>query len=70
MFNWTKKIPESITSWHLTGFAMNEEKGLAITEETTKVVTFKPFFVSLRLPYSIKRGSVHLIVNRQAPLQL
>lgn len=62
-FNWTKKIPDTITSWHLTGFAMNEEKGLAVTEDVTKIVTFKPFFISVRLPYSVKRGTFY-IANR------
>ncbi|XP_061388608.1 thioester-containing protein 1 allele S1-like [Musca vetustissima] len=57
-FTWSKKIPDTITSWVLTGFAMNSEKGLAVTGEETKITTFKPFFISIRLPYSVKRGEV------------
>ncbi|XP_073823483.1 CD109 antigen-like [Musca autumnalis] len=57
-FTWSKKIPDTITSWMLTGFAMNSEKGLAVTSDTTKITTFQPFFISIRLPYSVKRGEV------------
>ncbi|XP_073823482.1 thioester-containing protein 1 allele R1-like [Musca autumnalis] len=57
-FTWSKKIPDTITSWMLTGFAMNSEKGLAITADKTKITTFQPFFISIRLPYSVKRGEV------------
>ncbi|XP_061388606.1 thioester-containing protein 1 allele R1-like [Musca vetustissima] len=57
-FTWSKKIPDTITSWVLTGFAMNSEKGLAVTGEETKIITFQPFFISIRLPYSVKRGEI------------
>ncbi|XP_073821630.1 LOW QUALITY PROTEIN: thioester-containing protein 1 allele R1-like [Musca autumnalis] len=57
-FSWSKKIPDTITSWMLTGFAMNSEKGLAVTSDKTKITTFQPFFISIRLPYSVKRGEV------------
>ncbi|XP_073823480.1 thioester-containing protein 1 allele R1-like isoform X2 [Musca autumnalis] len=57
-FTWSKKIPDTITSWMLTGFAMNSEKGLAVTADKTKITTFQPFFISIRLPYSVKRGEV------------
>ncbi|XP_061388605.1 C3 and PZP-like alpha-2-macroglobulin domain-containing protein 8 [Musca vetustissima] len=57
-FTWSKKIPDTIDSWVLTGFAMNSEKGLAVTGEETKITTIKPFFISIRLPYSVKRGEV------------
>ncbi|XP_073825812.1 thioester-containing protein 1 allele R1-like [Musca autumnalis] len=57
-FTWSKKIPDTITSWMLTGFAINSENGLAVTTDKTKVTTFQPFFISIRLPYSVKRGEV------------
>uniref|UniRef100_A0A1I8PQF4 Thioester-containing protein 4 n=1 Tax=Stomoxys calcitrans TaxID=35570 RepID=A0A1I8PQF4_STOCA len=57
-FTWSKKIPDTITSWVVTAFAMNKEKGLAVTEDKTKITTFQPFFISVRLPYSVKRGEV------------
>uniref|UniRef100_A0A0A1WK50 TEP1-F n=1 Tax=Zeugodacus cucurbitae TaxID=28588 RepID=A0A0A1WK50_ZEUCU len=61
-FDWSEKIPETITSWVLTAFAVSPEKGLAVTKDSTKIKTFQPFFLSPRLPYSVKRGEV---VNTQ-----
>ncbi|XP_037957339.1 pregnancy zone protein [Teleopsis dalmanni] len=57
-FTYTKKIPHTITKWLLSGFALNDEKGLAVTKDQTKITTFQPFFVAIRLPYSVKRGEV------------
>lgn len=37
---------------------MNGEKGLGLTDEATKLRVFQPFFVSINLPYSVKRGEV------------
>lgn len=47
-----------MTSWILTGFALNDELGLGITKDATKLKVFQPFFASMNLPYSIKRGEV------------
>ncbi|XP_073826179.1 CD109 antigen-like [Musca autumnalis] len=54
----TKKIPDTITSWVISGFSINPQSGFCMTEELTKVRVFQPFFVSTHLPYSIKRGEV------------
>ena len=54
----TKKAPDTITSWIITGFSLNSEVGLGLTKEPTKLNVFQPFFVSTNLPYSIKRGEV------------
>lgn len=53
-----KKVPDTITSWILTGFSINPERGLALTKNPCKLQIRQPFFVSLNLPYSIKRGEV------------
>lgn len=58
IYKFVKNIPDTITSWVLTAFALNPEKGLAVTDEQLKIKTFQPFFVSMRLPYSVKRGEV------------
>ncbi|XP_055917646.1 CD109 antigen isoform X5 [Eupeodes corollae] len=54
----SKKVPDTITSWVITGFSLNPKTGLALTKEGTKVRTFIPFFISTNLPYSVKRGEV------------
>lgn len=56
-----EKAPDTITSWYLTGFATNKKYGLGITEDKTIFKVFKKFFVSLNLPYSVKRGEAVLL---------
>ncbi|XP_017476946.1 PREDICTED: CD109 antigen isoform X7 [Rhagoletis zephyria] len=57
-FSLTKKIPDTITSWVVTGFSLNPKSGFALTADPTKIQVFQPFFVSTNLPYSVKRGEV------------
>jgi CD109 antigen len=52
----TKTIPDSITSWILTGFSIHPDYGFGLIQEPVKLEVFQQFFISLNLPYSIKRG--------------
>ncbi|EDW77751.1 Thioester-containing protein 4 [Drosophila willistoni] len=73
IFKWIKTIPDTITNWVLTGFALHPQKGLAVTDDKVNIKTFQPFFVSVRLPYSVKRGeviSVPALVFNYLPKQL
>ncbi|CRL02685.1 CLUMA_CG015756, isoform A [Clunio marinus] len=54
----SKKVPDTITSWIITGFAVDPIFGLGLTENPSKLTVFQSFFVSTNLPYSIKRGEV------------
>ncbi|KAG5667286.1 hypothetical protein PVAND_015272 [Polypedilum vanderplanki] len=54
----SKKVPDTITSWIITGFSIDPLTGLGLTKQPTKLNVFQPFFVSTNLPYSIKRGEV------------
>lgn len=54
----SKKVPDTITSWLITGFAINSAAGLGLTTQPSKLNVFQPFFVTTNLPYSIKRGEV------------
>lgn len=54
----TKKVPDTITSWIITGFSVDPITGLGLTRQPSKLNVFQPFFVSTNLPYSIKRGEV------------
>ncbi|XP_051859031.1 CD109 antigen isoform X6 [Drosophila albomicans] len=60
-FTLARKIPDTITSWVVTGFSLSPNKGLALTENPSKIRVFQPFFVSTNLPYSIKRGEVFAV---------
>lgn len=53
-----KKVPDTITSWVLTGFSLDPISGLGLTKEPRSLQVFQPFFVSLNLPYSVRRGEV------------
>ncbi|GIY59393.1 CD109 antigen [Caerostris extrusa] len=52
----SKSIPDTITSWVISAFAMDPVNGLGIASENAKVTVFRPFFVKLNLPYSIIRS--------------
>lgn len=53
-----KKVPDTITSWVITGFSVDPITGLGLVKSPSKFNVFQPFFVTTNLPYSIKRGEV------------
>ncbi|KAL9927453.1 CD109 antigen-like [Glossina fuscipes fuscipes] len=54
----TKSIPDSMTSWIISAFAINTKTGFTMTENPLKIKVFQPFFIDVNLPYSVKRGEV------------
>uniref|UniRef100_A0AC34RA62 CD109 antigen n=1 Tax=Panagrolaimus sp. JU765 TaxID=591449 RepID=A0AC34RA62_9BILA len=50
------KVPDTITSWIASAFAVSDNTGLGVAPSTVKLKVFRPFFVRLNLPYSVKRG--------------
>ncbi|NXU13109.1 CO4 protein, partial [Pardalotus punctatus] len=46
--------PDSITTWEVQAISVSPEKGFCVADPHTFAV-FKDFFVSLRLPYSVRR---------------
>ena len=51
----TVKVPDTITTWVASGFAINEQQGLGVAKPAN-LKAFQPFFISLTLPYSVIRG--------------
>ncbi|XP_014676905.1 PREDICTED: CD109 antigen-like [Priapulus caudatus] len=49
-------VPDTITSWVASAFAMHETQGLGVAEESAKITVSRPFFAQLDLPYSVVRG--------------
>ncbi|XP_076467680.1 LOW QUALITY PROTEIN: CD109 antigen-like [Babylonia areolata] len=49
-------VPDTITTWLTSAFAVHPQHGLSVIQEPAKVVTFKEVFLSLDLPYSAIRG--------------
>nr|XP_039257927.1 CD109 antigen-like [Styela clava] len=52
----TYNTPDTITTWELSSFAVSDEKGLGVTDETSKITVFRNFFISLNLPPTMIRG--------------
>ncbi|XP_048419811.2 complement C4-like isoform X1 [Stegostoma tigrinum] len=48
-------LPDSITTWEIQAVGMFKNKGFCIAEPK-KMKVFRPFFIHLRLPYSVKRN--------------
>ncbi|WKX89877.1 hypothetical protein Q1695_009039 [Nippostrongylus brasiliensis] len=48
--------PDTITSWVASAFAISENSGLGVVPAVSKLRVFRPFFIRLNLPYSVKRG--------------
>ncbi|XP_020282986.1 CD109 antigen-like isoform X2 [Pseudomyrmex gracilis] len=53
-----RNVPDSITSWVLTAFSVNDANGLGLIDEPRKLKVFRPFFISMDLPYSVIRGEI------------
>lgn len=51
-------MPDTITSWVVSAISLDPVTGLGLMKTPRVVEVFQPFFVSLNLPYSIKRGEV------------
>ena len=51
-----RKVPDTITSWMLSGFSLDSTYGLGVTETPQKLRVFRPFFISLNTPYAVIRG--------------
>lgn len=53
-----RNVPDSITSWVLTAFSVNDVHGLGLIQEPRKLKVFRPFFIAVDLPYSVIRGEI------------
>lgn len=53
-----RNVPDSITSWVLTAFSVNDVHGLGLIQEPRTLKVFRPFFITMDLPYSVIRGEI------------
>ncbi|XP_058056819.1 CD109 antigen-like [Anopheles bellator] len=51
-----KIVPDTVTSWIISGFSLSKTYGLGLMEAPAKMSVFLPFFISIDLPYSVKHG--------------
>ena len=57
MENVTVKVPDTITSWSAAAYAVSAEAGLGVANPVD-ITVFQPFFLSMKLPYSVIRGEI------------
>ncbi|XP_067865826.1 complement C4-A-like [Heterodontus francisci] len=65
-------IPDSITTWEIQAVGMFANKGFCVAEPK-KMKVFRPFFISMKLPYSVKRNEqldVRVIIYNYLPEDL
>ena len=48
-------IPDTITTWVMQAVAINNKTGLGLATPL-RIVGVREYFISLKLPYSVKRG--------------
>jgi len=53
-----KVVPDTLTSWIITGYSLSPETGIGLTLNPTTLKTFRPFFITLNKPYSIVKGEI------------
>lgn len=53
-----RTVPDTITSWIISAFAINTVRGIGLTKTARRLKVFHPFFLSMNLPYAIKRGEI------------
>ncbi|XP_060084301.1 CD109 antigen-like [Ylistrum balloti] len=54
----TVTVPDTITSWVATAFAVNKDTGLGLAPSPSNLEVFMPFFIRMNLPYSVVRGEL------------
>uniref|UniRef100_A0A1I8QF42 TEP1-F n=1 Tax=Stomoxys calcitrans TaxID=35570 RepID=A0A1I8QF42_STOCA len=54
----TFQVPDTITAWIVRAFSVNDETGFGILDHYLDIEAFQPFFISVTLPYSVKRGEI------------
>ena len=63
VYELTATIPDTITTWVMQAVAINNQKGLGLATPL-RIVGYKNHFISLKMPYSVKRGEqVSLLVS-------
>lgn len=51
------RVPDSMTSWHISAFSVHDEKGVAVADPEDLIVK-NEFFIKFSLPYSIRHKEV------------
>ncbi|KAH8333630.1 hypothetical protein KR059_001594, partial [Drosophila kikkawai] len=70
-----RRIPSEMTSWVVSAFALDPVNGLGLSAPMGKMETYKEFYITTELPYSIKRDELIAIPfvvhnNRESDLSV
>ncbi|XP_052104443.1 CD109 antigen-like isoform X2 [Mytilus californianus] len=57
----TSLVPDTITQWIATSFAVNPRTGLGVAANPAKITNFQRFFMRFELPYSAIRGEILIL---------
>lgn len=57
VFDYQQKVPDSITSWIITAFSINEDHGIALAKPIELIVK-QEFFMKLNVPSFVRVGEV------------
>ncbi|XP_055853354.1 thioester-containing protein 1 allele R1 [Episyrphus balteatus] len=53
-----KRLPSQMRSWVLTGFSLDPVTGLGLSKPPSNLQSFRDFYISTDLPYSVRKGEV------------
>lgn len=51
-----RRLPPSMTSWVVSAFALDPVQGIGLTNPIKKMQTYKEFYITSELPYSVRLG--------------
>ncbi|XP_055639167.1 thioester-containing protein 1 allele R1-like [Toxorhynchites rutilus septentrionalis] len=54
-------VPDTITSWQVSGFALSPSLGLGFVDKPQNLVVIQPFYIIVQQPYSVKRNEITLV---------
>nr|XP_006813013.1 PREDICTED: CD109 antigen-like [Saccoglossus kowalevskii] len=52
----TSTVPDTITSWVTSALSVSSDNGIGVVPSPATLRVFKPFFITLNMPYSVVRG--------------
>lgn len=55
-----RRLPSSMTSWVVSAFALDPVQGIGLTTPSKMMQTFKDFYITTELPYSIRLGKFQI----------
>lgn len=53
-----RTVPDTITSWEVSAFQINGNRGLRLGRGSANVTIFRGFWIELNLPYDVVQGEV------------